>query len=79
MQTIPLEVSHGMAREVLCSTTGMIEHVLIETVVFTVVAVLLSLLFRYQHHWRSELLEYLVGGLLGGIIMTYLLCGVILQ
>jgi hypothetical protein len=56
-----------------------VEHILIEFVIGPLAAVLVALFFRGSKNLREELPEYLVGGLLSGILIAVLFCFVIVK
>lgn len=78
MQTYPDDAIR-LVREWFCSPAVMLEHVAIETGAAVIIGVLLSLILRREHNWGHELIEFLLGGVLGGIVVVAIVCLVILR
>lgn len=73
------DVNIEIAKGILCSEKGMLEHILLDTVVCVVIAVFFSYLFGTEHDWKEEFIEYTMCGIIGGILMVLLFCEVILK
>jgi len=79
MQEYSEEIIKLHLREYFCAPVEMLKHVAIETVVAIIIGVLLSLILRREHDWEKELIEFLLGGFLGGIVVVAIICLVILR
>jgi ABC-type molybdate transport system permease subunit len=79
MQEYPDELIKLYLREYFCTPVEMLKHVAIETVVAIFIGVLLSLILRREHDWGKELIEFFLGGVLGGIVVVAFICLVILR
>lgn len=73
-----IELLKEAARKTLCTPFGIVVHILLLAILAVGIAILISII-RGRSGWEEGVPDFLLGGLLSGIVLAIVFCGVVLQ